>query len=303
MTQKFLRLVSVGGFLVIAALLVAVILFPANPPAPPPMPNPNGYDDFVKAGTMVTGGADNPATMDLDAMRAEVAANAPALKLAREGLQRESRVPIEYSMSFASNHLADLAAIKRLALAFYAAGRLAERENRDVDASNSFLDAIQLGQESARGGISINRVIAEPCHVLGFVGLQSVAPRLSAAGCGAATQRLEAIEEKAEPVSEVLKRQQAYRRRTFGIRSELEYWRALLRPESNPNHVVRSRITTAQNMNRRLLVKLAARAYELEKGQRPKTVGDLVPAYLKTVPKDPVTGTNLVLTPQVPATR
>ena len=42
-------------------------------------------------------------------------------------------------------------------------------------------------------------------------------------------------------------------------------------------------------------LELAARAYELEEGERPKSIADLVPAYLKAVPQDPLTGTNMVL--------
>jgi len=40
---------------------------------------------------------------------------------------------------------------------------------------------------------------------------------------------------------------------------------------------------------RRLLIQLATRAYELERGERPKNLNDLVPGYLKAVPRDPST--------------
>jgi len=42
-----------------------------------------------------------------------------------------------------------------------------------------------------------------------------------------------------------------------------------------------------------LLLQLAAHAYELEKGKRPKSLADLVPAYLKAISQDPLTGTNM----------
>jgi len=48
---------------------------------------------------------------------------------------------------------------------------------------------------------------------------------------------------------------------------------------------------------RQLTIDLAARAYELDKGKPPATVNDLVPDYLKTIPQDPLTGTNIVLRP------
>ena len=42
------------------------------------------------------------------------------------------------------------------------------------------------------------------------------------------------------------------------------------------------------------MVDLAARAYELDKGHPPASAADLVPEYLKAVPQDPVTGTNMI---------
>jgi len=42
------------------------------------------------------------------------------------------------------------------------------------------------------------------------------------------------------------------------------------------------------------MLTLAARAYELEKGQPPKNLAALIPSYLKSLPLDPDTGTNLV---------
>ena len=41
------------------------------------------------------------------------------------------------------------------------------------------------------------------------------------------------------------------------------------------------------------MLNLAVRAYELEKGERPKDITVLAPEYLKAVPQDPLTGTNL----------
>jgi hypothetical protein len=52
-----------------------------------------------------------------------------------------------------------------------------------------------------------------------------------------------------------------------------------------------------QSMTHRLLIDLATRAYELDKGHRPASLADLVPDYLKAIPQDPVTGTNMAYTP------
>ena len=44
---------------------------------------------------------------------------------------------------------------------------------------------------------------------------------------------------------------------------------------------------------KRMIVDLAARAYELDRGKRPKDLDALVPDYLDAVPIDPATGTKL----------
>jgi hypothetical protein len=48
---------------------------------------------------------------------------------------------------------------------------------------------------------------------------------------------------------------------------------------------------------RALSIQLAARAYELEKGERPRSLAGLVPEYLKAIPQDPITGTNMAIQP------
>ncbi len=52
------------GLVAAALALVAVMLYgtvQSNRPLPPqPLPSPNGYDDFLKAGQLVVGNPDDP---------------------------------------------------------------------------------------------------------------------------------------------------------------------------------------------------------------------------------------------------
>jgi hypothetical protein len=52
-----------------------------------------------------------------------------------------------------------------------------------------------------------------------------------------------------------------------------------------------------QRKTRVLAVQFAARAYELDRGKPPTSITDLVPAYLKAIPKDPTTGKDMVYPP------
>jgi len=319
MTKKLLKRVAVFGLVVIVVLLAARIL-PSKPPAPPPLPNPNGYDDFVKASRMLpTFDYSLAATMNLEALREEVASNGPALTLARAGLQRECRVPLQDYATFkneqppklgaANTHGADLAAIKRLAQAFFVEGKLAEREKRNADALSAYLDAIRLGQQTARGGLVITKLVGIACEAIGCNGVQSLAPRLTVAECRAGLQQMAVLDPESEPVQEVVSRERLWSRRTYGLRGYAAEVVALLRQKRFAEVVaflrhkekwqeqLQSKVARVQLTRRQLLVELAARAYELENGQPPKSVADLVPAYLKAIPRDPVTGTNLVYTP------
>jgi hypothetical protein len=60
----------------------------------------------------------------------------------------------------------------------------------------------------------------------------------------------------------------------------------------------RNHVYAQEQKTRQLIIALAARAYELEKGKPPAGTADLVPEYLKAVPQDPVTGTNMIYSPR-----
>jgi hypothetical protein len=55
-----------------------------------------------------------------------------------------------------------------------------------------------------------------------------------------------------------------------------------------------AKFQTMDTRRRRLLINLAGRAYELEKGKRAATIAELAPDYLKTIPTDPVTGSPMM---------
>src|SRR5579872_3422952 len=112
---KYVVLLVVAGNL---AIIAAVLLGGRTPPPPRPMPNPNGYDDFVKAGSMIVYAAPYFTNNDLNeaVLPALIATNAEALKFVRTGLGRECRVPVEYSTKFLNANMPLLAEFKQLAL-------------------------------------------------------------------------------------------------------------------------------------------------------------------------------------------
>jgi len=173
------KIVAAGAVLIFAALVVALLYQPAPPAVV--LPNPNGYDDFIKAGQELTG--DPYSYRDGGGEKVLctfVANNAEPLRLVRTGLKRDCRVPLEYSQSYLTTHITRLALLKRLAQTQAAEGNLAQMEHRYGDAARAYLDTIRLGHESTRGGVLIDSLVGIAIEALGSTPLQPLVSRLNA---------------------------------------------------------------------------------------------------------------------------
>ena len=227
-----------------------------------------------------------------------VSTNAAALALARAGLSNQCQVPVQYSKTYVSNHLDNLAALKRLAQAFLAEGRLAEMENRPNDAAKSYLDAIHLGNESCRGGTLIDQLVGIAIESIGTTPLQKLISRLDANSCRETAATLEILDAQRQTWDEVMQQENDWSRRTFpGIRNEivrLRTHKSLLPAQA----AAERKLKQQQMRTRQLIISLAVRAYKLDKGHPPATAADLVPDYLKAVPQDPFTGADMVYSPR-----
>ena len=272
-------------------------------PLPPvtPLPNPNGYEDFVKAGEMVVNGSGDSQELnhlDKQQLSGLMATNADALQLLRAGLSNQCRVPIQFSENYMGNHLNDLASLKRLAWVLAAEGRLAEEENRPGDAAKSYLDAIHLGNDSVRGGVLIDELVGIAIEAIGTSHLQTLLPQLDASSCRETAAALEDLDSQRQTWNEVMQQESAWSHGTFrGWRYNL----MLLEAGKSVKAAIaatRRKLDAQEQRTRQLMIDLAARAYELDKGHPPARVADLVPEYLKVVPQDPVTGTNLIYSPR-----
>jgi hypothetical protein len=235
--------------------------------------------------------------MKLEELRKLVAKNSDALQAARTNLQQDCAVPLQFSQNWGSRHLPELANFKRLAQAFVAEGRLAEMENHPGDAAKSYLDTIRLGNKSARGGVLIDALVGIAIEAMGTAGLEKLVDQLDAKTCREAAATLEMLDAQRQTWKEVMQQERTWSRRTY---PDIRYRMAELVMSSSLKKAYRAgerKFNKQQLMTRQLLVDLAARAYQLENSRRAAGVAELVPDYLKVVPKDPVSGTNLVLPP------
>ena len=269
-------------------------------PLPPiaSLPNPNGYDDLVKAGKMVTADVGDYDKIDEAQLRELVATNAEALQLLRTGLSNQCRVPAQqFSQTNMENHLNELAGFKKLAQVLAAEGRLAEMDGHPRVATKSYLDVFRFGTESARGGVIIDQMVGVAIEAIGVAHLQKLVDQLDAKSCHETAATLETLDSQGLTWQQVMQQERDWSRRAYpGVRYELV--RLMSRNSLNKDfQKVEDKFNKQQMKARQLTVDLAARAYELDKGHRPVNIADLVPDYLKAVPQDPVTGTNMVYSP------
>ena len=91
--------------------LMAVVFLGGKSQPPQPLPNPNGYDDFVRAGQMLTGRLSNYHTNSQEQLADFISKNKEPLQIVRLGLSRECRVPNDYSPDYMNTACAGGAAI------------------------------------------------------------------------------------------------------------------------------------------------------------------------------------------------
>ena len=280
-----MRRVIIGVGVVLVALVV-ILVWPAQTPAVAPLPNPNGYDDFVKAGTLATILAQDYRQVSLGELRLLTATNAEALRLLRVGLARDCRIPVDYSVDYFTRHQPEVISVRKLAWAVMAEGRLAELEQRTNDAARPYLDAIHLGQEAARGGLVFDHMTGVSCEKMSAEALEHIVPCLNAAQCRATIAELDSIAVKRETADEIIRSEQTWSRRTYGLRAQLVL--KVMSRSWNPGRYSYQRFLQARRQSEidrqvQLRLDLATRAFELEKGRSPTNSLELVPAYLKAL--------------------
>jgi len=278
------------------ALFLGCLIFLAEEPLPPlaPLPNPNGYVDLVKASKMIEGDVWDYDTAGLEKLRGIVSTNARVLALARITLTNQCAVPLQFTQAFQTNRIEVLVGFKSLAQAFVCEGELAEKENRFGDAARSYLDTIRLGSQITHGGLLIDELVGISAAWYGECQFQGIVTNLDAPSCRSAAATLEMLAAGRQTLLATMQQEEAWLRRTYGWRGDW-YWLKWIHYSARQENL--RRVMDAGQRESRLMIDLAVRAYELDKGKTPASLAELVPDYLKAVPQDPFTGTNMVHLP------
>ncbi|WP_152052957.1 hypothetical protein [Tautonia marina] len=296
--RRWMRWVFAGFFVVVVAFasIVMALVRGSGPPAPPPIPDPNGYDLLVDAGLMIEGTPPNEGQIDEadpDALRVWVLANQKALELADEGLELPSGVPLSFTQDDAD--MRDLGALRMLARLMLAEAIVAQEEGRIDAAADRCLAILRLSRNGTRNGLLIHVLVGFAIEGTGRERLQLLRDGLDEDQCRAIARAVMAFENQRADIEETIALETAWGletaprglklARTFipGVRGKLD---GLLIPalESARNASLR-----ASTLTRLLAIDLAIRAYQVRQNAPPDRVDQLVPDFLDTVPTDPFT--------------
>jgi hypothetical protein len=294
-----LRILLLAAVVIFLLAIVSLVVFMrSGPPVGPPLPNPNGYDDFLKAAALVTGDVRNAWTLDHDGLRALVSTNAEPLRLIRLGLSRECLIPTDSAMTNLSVVKAELASLMNLARLLAEEGRLGEMEARNEDAAQSYVDAIRFGNEIDRAGLIIYSLVGVACESFGQTPLSRLVPKLNSREARPLIAELEKIDSAGITGHDLPQDEYRTARSQLGtgfnpitlVTGLWQNWRSFKSAEVRyKNAVAHVRLLTLE---------LALRCFQSQQGIMPTALAQLVPKYLQRVPLDPFSGHSLVYRPQ-----
>ncbi len=294
--KKKLLLAAALVLLVTLGLLVLVI---PKEESESPVPTPNGYDDFLKAATLLT-----PNPPDWQSRKGEeqhqvlkrlIATDQAAIEAVKAGLTKECRMTPWEMNPTNSSHLNDLSKTKALAKIFEAASRLALIEGRTNEAAALAIDCIRFGSESVRGGVLIDGLVGIAIRSIGLNSLKVATEGTDLEGSRRALSALDEVASGSESAEEILKRERQWARLgRFGPAGILTQ---IVQPFLSRQALGsgRQKFIKLETDLQRMRIHLAARAYQLDHGKPPGAARDLVPQYLKSVPLDPATARELPL--------
>lgn len=255
----------------------------------PSVPNPNGYDRLLVAAGKVSLPSKEMIEVTTNEVLEISRQNAAVLENLRTDLAAQSAVPLRASSGWVEQHYDDLSKLKRLAVAVNLDARALTLQGRTNEAALRYLDVIVLGQAVARGGVVADALTGIAIETIGNVGLRSELKGLSSAELSSLARALGQAESRRDATETILQTEKRWVAASFGLVSRLG---GLL----NRKAMTRGREDFArrydENRRRtgRLILFVAARAFELDHARAASGPAELVPKYLPAVPVDAVTG-------------
>lgn len=272
-----------------------LLIQPVPIPILPELPDPNGFDDLVRAGKAVDSATTvlwnagkiarstwgDPSTGSDVELRDLTSATAEALAIARLGLDRRCQVPFGYASPRTLDHLDPLRMLK---MAFRAEGELAEREGRNSDAARSYVDMVRVGYGMSGGGDITDLFLGDHISRLGAAKLHDIRSELESTHCAELVRTIYQLERNAEPWAEIWDRYYADTYLWGFWQFRVIWW------INGHERRQRDNFRSVHAKTRLVICGLALQAYYLDHDAWPESLADLTPEYLPEVPEDPFIG-------------
>ena len=188
-------------------------------PIPPTVvPDPNGYDELIRAGKLLSAvtAPDFDNVMHAQ-LKAYVAQCSGVYAPIRAALRKPCEVP---SRRWGDKNLkqqsADMQTLHAVSRALYGQGRLAATEGRTAEAIAAYLDAIRLSQAVQRGGRMVDLFVGLVCEAMGNRGLAEMRKSLSVKECKTLLSALRGLPDEPAPLEECWARDAAWYDRVYG---------------------------------------------------------------------------------------
>jgi hypothetical protein len=259
------------------------------------LPDPNGYDALVQASAKLSRPDSESEQPTIEELASLVAKNQTALTEVKSRLSLPSAVPVRMSEAWLRGHSQELLNFKAAAKALNAEATLLARRGDTNGGLLVAFDALRFSEAILRGGVLIDYLVGSACELMAVRQMTNLLSGLNLEACRQARTMLEDCESRRDSLAELLQREKEWSWNTFGVlrRVEMMIQTRSLRPGKeleflfpDSGEEYRNRVSET----RLAIVLFASRAYEFERGGKPRQINDLVPTYLRIPPTNLVTG-------------
>ncbi len=287
------RLILIALVLGVAGLITT--LKNSHSLEPVKLPTLNGYDDIVQAGAMIQGTWPNKGDLQkasIDEIRPFVGANKASLDRARVGLQRESMVHMDETHKGLGDHLNEINQIRSLNRLLMGEALIFEADGQFDRSARTYGEVMELGQAVSQNGMMIDVTTGIAIQQQALTRIGNLSGRLSSIESKSLIRQLESIDQRRVTFEAVETCEDRWMQGAYPA-----YQRMMMRwsgVEQKSKADVRKTIVPIFDKKCRQLrfleVQLAVHAFHADQKTRPKSVAELVPTYLPTVPLDPTSG-------------
>jgi hypothetical protein len=287
------RLILIG---LVVGISWSIFAFRASQSSSPlKLPDPNGYDDLVRAGRSRMGDWPNKgdlAKAKMDEIRPFVEANQKCLELARVGLSRECLVPIEDTQDGLSNHFEASGRVRDVTRIFGLKARVLEADGRVSEAAEILGEVLELGQVATQGGMASDAQMGWVVQEIAIGRLRNLRDKLSVEDCKAILRDLDSLDHRRVTEKALLDRWARWYQGSFHpLTRTMMKWNGIEAVGRSDNSgIVRKSRDQIERAMHYYQVELAIHLFHEKKKAWPRSLQDLVPAYLASVPLDSNTG-------------